>query len=149
MFAAQSVIGIQAYTPYTINPTTGQPLYHEYWEEFLKTDTRWDEWRADNDVITTYDWAVSQGDITVQSTAFSMMGAMPDALQMLNDTLTTTWRTYAWEMFVADSEAEFDEIWDKAVEDMETLDIQSVVDWCSTTFENAKAMADEYPLKAQ
>ncbi|MBO5198408.1 MAG: hypothetical protein J6B85_07825 [Lachnospiraceae bacterium] len=149
MFVGQNVINAQAYTTYTINPETGEPLYHEYWEEFLKTDTRWDEWREDMGVTTTYDWAAAQGDITVKSTAFGMMSAMPDDIQLVSTALTESWKTYAWAMFTASSEAAFDELWDEAAQDLADLDIQSVLDWCTQEFNTAKALADKYPLKTQ
>ncbi|MBO5197477.1 MAG: hypothetical protein J6B85_03040 [Lachnospiraceae bacterium] len=149
LFVGQNVINAQAYTAYTYNPTTGQRLYHEYWDEFLETDTRWDEWRSDYGVTTTYDWAVEQGDITVQSTAFSMMDTMPSDIQQLNNALIETWRSYGWELFVADSDEEFDEIWKEAGEDLEDLGIGDVLEWCTVEFQTAKELADKYPLKAE
>lgn len=146
LFVGRNVINRGVWTYDTINPIHGEAMNHEKWTEFLKTDTRFDEWRADNGVITTYEWAAAQGDITQKTTAFGMMGVMPDDIQTLKNATTEAWHTYLWELMVCKPE-KFDELWDEATEELKALGNDDLLKWCKDELATAMAKASKYPLK--
>ena len=66
---------------------------------------------------------------------------LPDpTMQLTVDALRDTVVTASWKMVYANSDEEFESIWETMVADCEGLDAQSIIDWRLQDLENAKAI---------
>ena len=64
-----------------------------------------------------------------------------DSMKLTISSLKDTLVTAGWKMVYAESEAEFDEIWDKMIKDCEELGAQKIIDWKLADIENARKLA--------
>jgi putative aldouronate transport system substrate-binding protein len=147
LFVAQQFINEQPYTAYVINPTTGQPLYHEYWDSFYETEQRWGqlEWRKQTGYTRTVDMAAAQGAKT-KSTAFSLMPSIDPSLEATNTAIADAWYTYSWKLLMAKDDVEFEALWKEFEKDCKDLGDDATFEWYKTEFEKAQTQADKYPL---
>ncbi|MCM1304935.1 MAG: hypothetical protein NC306_12655 [Butyrivibrio sp.] len=63
-------------------------------------------------------------------------------MQLTIDALKTTIVEASWKMVYAESEDDFNAIWDKMVSDCEGLGAQDVIDWRLADIDNAKQVRD-------
>ena len=130
----------------------GNPLPCEImkWPQYLKASSAdnptLDQWKATtgyeswNDLIN--DKGVFYSDSDYNSYKGFLTGApTDDSMKLTVSSLRDTVVTASWNMVYADSEAKFDEIWDKMVKDCEELGAQKVIDWRLADIENAKKLA--------
>ena len=64
-------------------------------------------------------------------------------MQLILSSLKDIVVTASWNMVYADTDAEFDALWDKMVADCQELNAQSVIDWRLADIENAKKLLAE------
>lgn len=149
LFTAQQFLNAQPYTAYVINPTTGQPLYHEYWDAFYETEKRWGqlEWRRQTGFTRTVDMAVAEGAKT-KSTTFSLLPSLDPDLEPVRGALNSAFKSYTWKIATeAKDEAEFEKLWTEFREECDALGQEDVFNWYKTNFEAAQELAEQYPLK--
>ena len=109
--------------------------------EINAEDATFQKWRA----TTGYEnWKEWLGDNYVSDSALTgvqPLCTLPDpTMQLTVDALRDTVVTASWKMVYANSDEEFESIWETMVADCEGLDAQSIIDWRLQDLENAKAI---------
>lgn len=139
---------------------TGEPLTYkdaegnyrtqrlEGWSELKaiandnETFKKWQETTGHTDWI---EWLESEGAL-VTSGDLDNIGTFAstpdDVMQLTIDTIKDTVVTASWQMVYAESDSEFDSIWEKMVSDAEGLGAEDVIEWRLADIENAKAVRD-------
>lgn len=147
LFNAQQFLNAQPYTTFVENPTTGQPLYHEYWNAFYETEKRWGqlEWRKVTGYTRTVDMAFALGCKT-KSSAFNLVPAIDTSLEASLNAISDAWDTYTYKLLVAKDDAEFESLWNEAQKECNDLGQKEVYEWYKAQFEQALNTADKYPL---
>lgn len=148
LFNAQQFLNAQPYSTFVLNPTTGQPLYHEYWDAFYETEQRWGqlEWRRTTGFTRTVDMARANGAKT-KSMAFSLIPTVDPDLEQTVGALQTAWKTYSWKMAKAEDDDAFEKLWNECKEECDALGQEDVLNWYTEKFEEAQKLAEQYPLK--
>ena len=103
----------------------------ETFQKWIKTTgyNSWKEWLGDNYVSDS------------ALTGVQPLCTLPDpTMQLTVDALRDTVVTASWKMVYANSDEEFESIWETMVADCEGLDAQSIIDWRLQDLENAKAI---------
>ena len=103
----------------------------ETFQKWIKTTgyNSWKEWLGDNYVSDS------------ALTGVQPLCTLPDpTMQLTVDALRDTVVTARWKMVYANSDEEFESIWETMVADCEGLDAQSIIDWRLQDLENAKAI---------
>ena len=102
------------------------------WQETTGYDT-WQEWLEAEDA-----W-VTESDLT----NVNLFESMPDDMMQLTvDAICDKVTTASWKMVYAETDEEFDELWNQMVSDCEGLGAQEVIEWRLADIENAKAIRD-------
>lgn len=104
---------------------------NETFQKWIKTTgyNTWKEWLGDNYVSDS------------ALTGVQPLCTLPDpTMQLTVDALKDTVVNASWKMVYANSDEEFESIWDEMVADCEGLDAQSIIDWRTQDLENAKAI---------
>lgn len=105
---------------------------HESWKKATGYDT-WQEWLEAEDAWVTNS-ALTNVEL-FESTPDDMMKLTIDAI---SDKVTTA----SWKMVYAETDEEFDKLWDQMVSDCEGLGAQEIIDWRLADIENAKTVRD-------
>lgn len=93
----------------------------------------WKEWLAAEDAYEA---------TSVLDNVDSFCSQPDDSLQLTVDSIKDTVVTASWKMVYAETEEEFESIWEKMVTDCEGLRIADVIEWRLADIENATAIRD-------
>ena len=114
-----------------IEISTDNDTFHS-WQQTTGYDT-WQEWLEAEDALVT------ESDLT----NVELFESEPDDMMQLTvDAIRDKVNTASWKMVFAETDAEFDELWNQMVSDCEGLGAQEVIDWKLADIENAKAIRD-------
>ena len=121
---------------------------HSVWSEELQytsnTDT-YNKWKETMGYLS-WDELLKENNCLISESPLeninSFLSTPDDMLQLTVDAIKDTVVEASWNMVYATDEAEFNDIWEKMVEDCNGLDAQSVIDWRLADIENAIAVRD-------
>lgn len=118
------------------------------WDEVqtLTTDNEtFDSWKATTGYDNWEEWLAAE-DAYVSSSPLdnikNFCSQPDDSLQLTIDTIKDTVVTASWQMVYAESDEEFESIWNKMAEDCEGLGADEVIEWRLADIENAKTVRD-------
>lgn len=149
LWAASWVIDDASY-PTSYTGPDGEPrgTRIDRWDETLDLvyDTEnQNEWREMSGYDFIVDQLIDKGAYTIDSELDNLVNftAIPDDMMQLKiDSIKSIVVDASWKMVYAETEEEFQEIWDKMVEDCSQLGAQEVIDWRLGELENAKKIRD-------
>ena len=118
------------------------------WTEMLEISTDNDAvraWQKDTGYDTWMDW-LNENNAYADSSALdditTFVSIPDDVMQLTIDSIKDVVTTASWKMVYAESDADFDALWDKMVSDCEGLGAEDVISWRLADIENAKAIRD-------
>ncbi len=103
------------------------------WRETTGYST-WSEWLADKDAYCP---------VSTLDGIFSFCSQPDDIMKLTVDALRDTVVTASWKMVYAQSDEEFQKIWDAMVKDCMGLGAEDVITWRLADIENARVLRDE------
>ncbi|MDO5399485.1 MAG: hypothetical protein Q4F17_00705 [Eubacteriales bacterium] len=137
-----------ALTTYTDEEGGRRPCITTAWQEMIDVST-------DNDVYRSWqqatghdswmEWLESENAFVSNSTLdyINTFESMPDDMMQLTvDAIKDKVTTASWKMVYAQTDAEFDALWDQMVADCEGLGAQDIIDWRLADIENAIQVRD-------
>ena len=102
-------------------------------------------WQKDTGYDTWMDW-LNENNAYADSSALddirTFVSIPDDVMQLTIDSIKDVVTTASWKMVYAESDADFDALWDKMVSDCEGLGAEDVISWRLADIENAKAIRD-------
>lgn len=118
------------------------------WTEMLEISTDTDAvraWQKDTGYDTWMDW-LNENNAYADSSALddirTFVSIPDDVMQLTIDSIKDVVTTASWKMVYAESDADFDALWDKMVSDCEGLGAEDIISWRLADIENAKAIRD-------
>lgn len=118
------------------------------WTEMLEISTDNDAvraWQKDTGYDTWMDW-LNENNAYADSSALdditTFVSIPDDVMQLTIDSIKDVVTTASWKMVYAESDADFDALWDKMVSDCEGLGAEDIINWRLADIENAKAIRD-------
>lgn len=118
------------------------------WTEMLEISTDNDAvraWQKDTGYDTWMDW-LNENKAYADSSALdditTFVSIPDDVMQLTIDSIKDVVTTASWKMVYAESDADFDALWDKMVSDCEGLGAEDIISWRLADIENAKAIRD-------
>ncbi len=114
-------------------------------QEIKSANPIFDQWKETTGYNSWLDWLNAENAF-VSSSALDNIAtfcSLPDdSMQFTVDSIKNTVVNASWKMVQAESDEDFEEIWDQMVSDCEGLGAQDVIDWRLADIENAKALRD-------
>lgn len=116
----------------------------EQWDEVqeIKTDNEtFDKWKATTGYDTWSDWLAAENAYYSDgpmSNVRNFCSQPDDSMQLTIDAIKDKVVNASWQMVYAESDEDFEKIWDQMVADCEGLDAQSIIDWRLADIEAAK-----------
>ena len=123
------------------------------WNEFAEAQQSVENfvnWQKTTGYDNWMEWLEEENAFTDQSDLADIdpfLSIPDDVMQLTIDAIKDIVVNASWQMVYADSEDEFDAIWDKMVKDSMELGAQDIVDWRLADTENAKAIRDDLKNK--
>lgn len=118
------------------------------WTEMLEISTDNDvvrAWQKDTGYDTWMDW-LNENNAYADSSALdditTFVSIPDDVMQLTIDSIKDVVTTASWKMVYAESDADFDALWNQMVSDCEGLGAEDVISWRLADIENAKAIRD-------
>lgn len=118
------------------------------WTEMLEISTDNDvvrAWQKDTGYDTWMDW-LNENNAYADSSALdditTFVSIPDDVMQLTIDSIKDVVTTASWKMVYAESDADFDALWDQMVSDCEGLGADDIISWRLADIENAKAIRD-------
>lgn len=118
------------------------------WTEMLEISTDNDAvraWQKDTGYDTWMDW-LNENNAYADSSALdditTFVSIPDDVMQLTIDSIKDVVTTASWKMVYAESDADFDALWDKMVSDCEGLGAEDIISWRLADIENAKTIRD-------
>ena len=118
------------------------------WTEMLEISTNNDAvraWQKDTGYDTWMDW-LNENNAYADSSALdditTFVSIPDDVMQLTIDSIKDVVTTASWKMVYAESDADFDALWNQMVSDCEGLGAEDVISWRLADIENAKAIRD-------
>ena len=118
------------------------------WTEMLEISTDNDAvraWQKDTGYDTWMDWLNENNAYADSSTLDDIrtfVSIPDDVMQLTIDSIKDVVTTASWKMVYAESDADFDALWDKMVSDCEGLGAEDIISWRLADIENAKTIRD-------
>lgn len=118
------------------------------WTEMLEISTDNDAvraWQKDTGYDTWMDWLNENNAYADSSTLDDIrtfVSIPDDVMQLTIDSIKDVVTTASWKMVYAESDADFDALWNQMVSDCEGLGAEDVISWRLADIENAKAIRD-------
>ncbi len=134
-----------SYLGYDEQPVT---IGHGGWAEEMQytTDTdNFNSWRTITGYDSWYDWLEDKNAWCHESTLDNVDQFCSDPesiMQLTVDAIRETVVTASWKTVYAQTQEEFDSLWEDMVSDCEGLGAQDVIDWRLADIENAKGIRD-------
>lgn len=134
-----------SYTDKEGNPRTNMTTS---WTEMVDISTDNDAYRAwqeDTGYDSWMDWLNANNAYCSSSVLdnLSPFESIPDdVMQLTIDSIKDVVTTASWKMVYAESDADFDALWNQMVSDCEGLGAEDVISWRLADIENAKAIRD-------
>lgn len=118
------------------------------WTEMLEISTNNDAvraWQKDTGYDTWMDW-LNENNAYADSSALdditTFVSIPDDVMQLTIDSIKDVVTTASWKMVYAESDADFDALWNQMVSDCEGLGAEDIISWRLADIENAKAIRD-------
>ena len=118
------------------------------WTEMLEISTDNDAvraWQKDTGYDTWMDW-LNENNAYADSSALdditTFVSIPDDVMQLTIDSIKDVVTTASWKMVYAESDADFDALWDKMVSDCKGLGAEDIISWRLADIENAKTIRD-------
>lgn len=134
--------------PYTDGQGNNRIISTTQWaeaNEISTSDDSFKQWQETTGYDSWKDW-LNANDAFYEDgtyTGIDPLCSVPDdTMQLTVDALRDTVVTASWQMVYAESEEEFEAIWDQMVADCEGLGAQEVIDWRLADIENAVAIKE-------
>ncbi|MBR4058988.1 MAG: hypothetical protein IKK03_04020 [Lachnospiraceae bacterium] len=124
-----------------------RPVTITYWEEQMEiaaASETFAQWRETTGYNSWREWIDTEGVHYTNSPVDAYVNALTnpdDGMKLTISTLKDVVVPASWQMVYAETEADFDAIWDKMVKDCEGLGAQDVIDWKLADIEAAKKLA--------
>ena len=118
------------------------------WTEMLEISTDNDvvrAWQKDTGYDTWMDW-LNENNAYADSSALdditTFVSIPDDVMQLTIDSIKDVVTTASWKMVYAESDADFDALWNQMVSDCEGLGAEDIISWRLADIENAKTIRD-------
>lgn len=137
-------------TPTSYKDTNGnyrEPMVQN-WSEVVaaKMDTEnGNSWRNHYGAATTIELFESEGILKRNSrlmNANSFLESPSDEQKLIIDALADTIVTASWKMIYAETDGDFDSLWNKMISDAEGLGAKDIYDWCCENVEKAVSIKE-------
>ena len=122
--------------------------YLSQWEEILElkyNSKQMKEWQERFGYTDYVEQVMDAGNYHIDSDwdfVGSFVSRPDDNMQLIVDAIKDTVVTASWQMVYAQTDEEFNSIWDKMVSDCEALGAQEVIEWRTQDLEQAKTVRD-------
>ncbi len=114
-------------------------------QEILTESPILEQWRATTGYNSWSEWLEAEDALCTESSLDNIetfVSLPDDSMQFTVDSIKNTIVNSSWRMVQAESDEEFEQIWDQMVADCEGLGAQDVIDWRLADIENAKSLRD-------
>lgn len=135
-------------TSYTGPDGERRPSITTAWSEMIEINTNNDTYKSWQEVTgydTWKDWLEAENAWVMESdlTNIELFESIPDDMMKLTiDAIRDKVNTASWKMVYAETDEEFDKLWNQMVSDCEGLGAQDIIDWRIADIENAKKVRD-------
>lgn len=131
------------------NVGNARSICPEYWNEAVDialNNEMYKKWQETTGYENWKEW-LEEEDAYYGTSAYDdysyYLSTPDDKMQLILSSLKDIVVTASWNMVYADTDAEFDALWDKMIADCQELNAQSVIDWRLADIENAKKLLAE------
>lgn len=137
-----------SYTSYGDGKGGKRVLRYSSWQEareIAAANETYDKWKKTTGYDTWKDWLEAEDSYVSKSKldqVINFCSKPDDSMQLTIDAIKDVVVNSSWKMVYAESDAEFDSIWDSMVADCEGLNAQSIIDWRLNDIEQAKAVKE-------
>lgn len=114
-------------------------------QELVANDEVHTSWKEVSGYESWADWLKAENALVEESdlTNVELFESMPDDVMRLTiDSISDKVTTASWKMVYAETDEEFDKLWDQMVSDCEGLGAQELIEWKLADIENAKKVCD-------
>ena len=113
------------------NPNTGETYDMKYWASYkAKNMTEMKkEWQEKFNAEDSVDWMKKNGKIVISPNCVANLITDTGDIELLRTDINKALCKYTWQMFAAESDEDFDLLWDKMVEEMDGLGYQQLFDY--------------------
>lgn len=135
-------------TTYTDSEGNPRPAMINVWDEvqeITSNNEKYLAWQEQTGYDNWMDWLEAEGAYSASSDLDNLKSfeSIPDDMMQLTiDSIKDVVTTASWKMVYAESDADFDALWDKMVSDCEGLGAEDIISWRLADIENAKAIRD-------
>ena len=139
-------INTGAFTSYKDGKGNNRLVRVDQWSEVqeIKTSNEtFEKWKATTGYDSWNDWLAAEGAYYHESSMDNVntfCSAPSDSMQLIVDAIKDKVVNASWKMVYAETDAEFDQIWDEMVKDCEGLGAQEIIDWRLEDIANAQAI---------
>jgi multiple sugar transport system substrate-binding protein/putative aldouronate transport system substrate-binding protein len=114
-----------------MNPNTGETYDQKYWASYkAKNMTEMKkEWQARFDAEDSLDWMKKNNKIVISPNCVANLVTDTNDIELLRNEINKVLCKYTWQMFAAESDDEFEALWNKMVEEMDGLGYQDLFDY--------------------
>ena len=114
-----------------LNPNTGETYDVKYWASYIaKNMTEMKkEWQARFDAQDPVDWMKKNNRIVISPNCVANLITDTGDIELLRNEINKVLCKYTWQMFAAESDDEFEALWNKMVEEMDGLGYQDLFDY--------------------
>lgn len=135
-------------TTYTDSEGNPRPAMINVWDEvqeITSNNEKYLAWQEQTGYDNWMDWLEAEGAYSASSDLDNLKSfeSIPDDMMQLTiDSIKDIVTTDSWKMVYAESDADFDALWDQMVSDCEGLGAEDIISWRLADIENAKTIRD-------
>jgi len=119
-----------------------------YWSEFAdaeESNERWKNWQKTTGYENWLEWLEAEGALYTEGPldgVSSFVSTPDDEMNLLKGAVRDIVVNASWKMVYAETEEEFNAIWDQMIADCEGVGAKELQDWRMADIENAKAIVE-------
>ena len=113
------------------NPATGETYDVKFWETYIEknmTDMK-REWMAHFDAENSVDWMKKNGKLLASPNVSVALEVDTNDITLIRNDINKVLCKYTWQMFAAETDEDFEALWDKMDKEMEGLDYNTLYEF--------------------
>lgn len=113
------------------NPATGETYDVKFWETYIEknmTDMK-REWMAHFDAENSVDWMKKNGKLLASPNVSVALAVDTNDITLIRNDINKVLCKYTWQMFAAETDEDFEALWDKMDKEMEGLDYNTLYEF--------------------
>ena len=113
------------------NPATGETYDVKFWETYIEknmTEMK-REWMAHFDAENSVDWMKKNGKLLASPNVSVALAVDTNDITLIRNDINKVLCKYTWQMFAAETDEDFEALWDKMDKEMEGLDYNTLYEF--------------------